>query len=242
MKHSITSTTILILGALSAQASLITSVPAGATTTVFASGSATSCSGIVDAGFALTGSSCANYSGNFDFGLNGQWNGFAMIGGNSASSAMVINLGGLFSSVGGFLNYDTPVTSGCGEGGCSKDPLIIALDANKVILATYDISVLAPIDTPGAQNSGAFVGIQDATNDIAYLELSGDYLSIHSISLGTTGVSAAPEPSTVLLLGAGLGLLSANRRRRLIGGRFPTFAPLLHLFGVSSKKPAVSPQ
>ena len=175
-------------------------------------------SGSVDAGFALTGSSCANFSGNFLFGGNGAWNGFAMIGGGSASSAMIINLGGLFSSVGGFLNYVTPVNSGCSEGGCSKDPVIMALDVNKVVLATYDISVLAPIDTPGGVNAGAFVGIQDPTNDIAYLELSGDYLSIHSISLGTAVASGAagspdtPEPATVLLLGAGLGLLSAGRR------------------------------
>jgi hypothetical protein len=130
---------------------------------------------------------------------------------------MIINLGGLYSSVGGFLNYSTPVTSGCGEGGCSSDPLIIALAADGVtVLGSYDISVLDPINTPGGVNTGAFIGIQDATNDIAYLKLSGDYLSIHSITLGTTGVSvsAVPEPSTVLLAGLGLGLLCVSRSVR----------------------------
>jgi hypothetical protein len=134
--------------------------------------------------------------------------------------------GGLYSYVGGFVNYFAPISSS-GPGSSSSesvrvddvsapaDPLIIALAAGgTTVLDSYDISVFDPISTPSGVNTGAFVGAQDATNDIGYLELSNDFLSIHSITLGTTGTSATtPEPSSVLLLGFGLALLLASRRR-----------------------------
>jgi hypothetical protein len=120
----------------------------------------------------------------------------------------MINLGGLYSSAGGFINYDSP--GGIGV----DDPTISAIAADGVtVLATYDIAVLAPINTPNGVNAGAFVGIQDATADIAFLEFSNDYVAIHSITLAGAA-STVPEPSGVLLLGSGLALVMAVRRRR----------------------------
>jgi hypothetical protein len=214
MTHRLPLLTIFALAALGAQAALITSAPAGSTTTVFATGSA--CAPGIDAGFVVTGQACANYSQFFGFGENGFWNdppsGFALIGGDNQTSTFKINLGGLYSSVGGFMNYGvTPGGSGS-DSVPTGDPTIIALAANgTTVLDTYDLVTLAPINTPGGTNAGVFVGIQDATNDIAYLELSDDYLAIHSITLGTASSSSAPEPSAFLLLGSGLALLLTRR-------------------------------
>ena len=224
MKRHTRLLTFFALSALGAQAGLITSAPAGATTTVFAGGAG--CGGSTDAGFAVSGSACWNYSGYFGFGQNGAWNnppsGFGLIGGNTTTSSFTINLGGLYSSVGGFINYDNPIAGGSDSSSDSisslsvDDPMITAIGADgHTVLGTYDISVLDPISTPSGVNAGAFVGIQDATNDIAYLELSNDYTAIHSITVGTTGTSETPEPSSFLLLGSGLVLACVLRTRRV---------------------------
>jgi hypothetical protein len=214
--------TLLLAGAFHAQATLITSVPAGATTTVFAGG--VGCGGATDAGFVISGGACWNYSQYYGFGTNGAWNnppaGFGLIGDNTATSSFLINLGGLYSSVGGFINYDPP-TSGGGPDSSPHadsspliDPNITALAANgTTVLDTYDIAELAPISTPGGVNAGAFVGIQDATNDIAYLELSNDFIAIHSITVATADSITAPEPPIALLAISGLGLLCVSVTR-----------------------------
>jgi hypothetical protein len=208
---------LLTLTAILARAGLITSMPAGDTTTVFAGGN--NCAPGVDSGFTITGPACANYSGFFGFGQNGFWNnppsGFALVGNDSLSSSILINLGGLYSNVGGFMNYAvTPGGSGS-DSVPTGDPTLIALAANgTTVLGTYDLTVLDPINTPAGTNAGTFVGIQDATNDIHYLELLNDGIAMHNISLGTTSSSSAPEPGGILLLGSGLGLLVV---RRLIG-------------------------
>lgn len=107
------------------------------------------------------------------------------------------------------MNYSVSPGGSGSDSVPSGDPTIIALAANgTTVLDTYDLVTLDPINTPAGVNAGAFVGIQDATNDIAYLELSSDYLAIHSITLATTSSSSTvPEPSAFLLLGSGLALL-----------------------------------
>jgi hypothetical protein len=215
--------TLLGLATLGAHAgTLIASPPAGSTTTVFANGS--TCAGGTDAGFTVSGSACWPNDQVFGFGANGFWNngsnGFGLIAPTFANSSYTISLGGLYSSVGGFVNYDPSAggsssSSSTSETSASLDPIITAIAADGVsVLGTYDLSILDPISTPGGNDAGAFVGIQDATNDIAYLELSNDYLAIHSITLGTTASQSVPEPSTFLLLGVGLALLQARHKNR----------------------------
>ena len=111
------------------------------------------------------------------------------------------------------MNYNVAPGGTGSDSVVAGDPTIIALAANGTsVLDTYDLVTMDPINTPAGTNAGAFVGIQDASNDIAYLELSNDYLAIHSITLGTTTTSpSVPEPSACLLLGFGLALLLARR-------------------------------
>jgi hypothetical protein len=216
MRHCFPLFTVCVLATLSVQGgALITSAPAGSTTTVFGTGP--TCATGVDAGFAVTGQACANYSRFFGFGENGFWNdppsGFGLVGGSNPSGSFTINLGGLYSSVGGFMNYAVEPGSSGSDSIPAGDPTLIALAANgTTVLDTFDLVTSDPINTPAGTNAGAFVGIQDSTNDIAYLEFSNDDIAIHSITLGTTSSSSAPEPSAFLLLGSGLALLAAGRR------------------------------
>src|SRR5580698_614432 len=163
MKHYLPFLTFFALSSLGVQGGLITSPPPGSTTILFATGS--SCGGSVDAGFTISGGACTNESQYFGFGTNGAWNnpttGFGLIGADSATSSIIINLGGLYSAVGGFVNYDTPIAGGGSssssihtDNSVPADPLIIALAADgTTVLDSYDINTLDPINTPGGSNA-----------------------------------------------------------------------------------------
>ncbi len=105
----------IVLGTIaltSLHAGLITTRPSGGVTTVFDGG--TTCNGGVtaeiDAGFTITstGPACFPYSNGWGLGSssgNGTWDpGFSLIGTNG-SDIVIISLGKLASSVGGFMNY-----------------------------------------------------------------------------------------------------------------------------------------
>jgi hypothetical protein len=199
---------LFFLGTLCAQAGLITSAPSGGATTAFAGGS--TCAGGPDAGFTIievTSPVCWNVSTYFGFSSNGTWNnpttGFALIGANTATAAFKIDLGGLYAAVGGFMNYNAPVSN--------PGPTISAIAADGVtVLESYDLSVSAPISTPGGSNAGAFRGIGRPSADIRYFELANSFMAIHDITLASTA-STAPEPSSFVLLGTVLAIALARR-------------------------------
>jgi hypothetical protein len=216
---------LFLLGALCVQAALITSVPSGGTPTTFAGGS--TCTGGPDAGFTIavvTNPVCWNVSTYFGFTNNGTWNnpttGFALIGANSNTAAFMIDLGGLYAAAGSFMNYNAPAAS--------PGPTISAIAANGVtVLESYDLSVSAPISTPGGSNAGAFRGISRPSADIRYLEFANSYVAIHDITLAST-ISAAPEPSSFIFLGtalaAAIAFIRIRRSRRITlrrSGRSP---------------------
>jgi hypothetical protein len=208
MRHCIPLLALFFLGALCCQAGLITSAPAGGATATFAGGS--TCTGAPDAGFMIiivTSPVCWNVSTYFGFSNNGTWNnpttGFALIGANSTTAAFKIDLGGLYAVVGGFMNYNAPVSS--------PGPTISALASDGVtVLESYDLSVLAPISTPGGSNAGAFRGIVRPSADIRYFELANSYMAIHDITLSSVA-SSAPEPSSFVLAGIVLAIALARR-------------------------------
>jgi hypothetical protein len=117
----------------------------------------------------------------------------------------MIDLGGLYSAVGGFMNYNAPASS--------PGPAISAIAADGVtVLESYDLSASAPISTPGGNNAGAFRGIGRSSADIRYFELANSYVAIHDITL-SSNTTVAPEPSSFLLLGPALAVTLARRLR-----------------------------
>ncbi len=161
----------------------------------------------IDAGLSISsdGDSCFPYSGNWTFGDNGEWDSLSLIGDGSGNTTLTINLGGLYSSVGGFMNYQ--FFSGHASGVYTfngYDPTIAALDVDGHVIESYDL-FWDPNFGFGGLNNGHFAGFAEPGAEIAYFQISGDGIAMHNISLGT------PEPTTWLLCGVGL-LLVARRR------------------------------
>jgi len=199
---------IVFCGAFSLSATLLTSQPGGGTTTTFPGGSSCYPGATSDtvAGFAVTtsGESCYNFgdAGHpFGFVANGNWY-MGLIGDNIGTTSITIDLGGLYSWVGGFMNYAP------GEG----DPVITAIGGDgTTILQSWNLATSAPISTPGATNAGAFRGIDMGSPVIGYLQFGGSLLAMHDITLGGEEI---PEPGSVLLVAGAIALLALLRRQR----------------------------
>ncbi len=215
MKRIAVVLTLGLLGALGASATLITVLPFGGTTITFPDDQGdvthpTASSGSA-AGFSIVstvGSAVYPYAGSFNLDQNGTWDN-GLIGDSSGVTVLTIDLGGLYSSVGGTFNYNT---TGSPEGPSGAAPFIAALDAGQNVLEMYVLSIVAPIDTaPGSLNAGEFRGIDLGSPLIAYLQFGGSGMVMHDITL-----SDVPEPSTAWLAVLGLGVLGwrTHRRRR----------------------------
>jgi len=198
---------VTLLAASLASAALVTTTPLGGTTTVFPGGDGIyggPGSGTV-AGFPITYTTDVvyDYDGGFGMGSNGSWS-WGMIGIDASSGWLQIDLGGLYTSVGGFMNYSP------GNG----DPTISAIAADgTTVLESYILSTDAPISTPDETNGGAYRGIERPTADIGYFRIENSYLGMHDITLG--GLAAPPEipePSTLLLTLSAAGALWLRRR------------------------------
>ena len=155
-------------------------------------------------GFVVTytASKSSAVIGDGFYGLqgNGDWEGIFYAGTNSAADFVRFTFPTAVWSVGGIVNYSP--TDG--------PPIIRAYDANKVLIASYDLSILAPISTANS-NEGAFRGIASNSANIASFEIVGAYLVTQDLR-AVQGI-VTPEPSSLALSGAGLLALLALRRR-----------------------------
>lgn len=157
-------------------------------------------------GFVVTytASKASAVIGDIFYGLqgNGDWDGIFYAGTNAAADWVRFTFPTAVWSVGGIVNYSP--TDGA--------PIIRAYDANNVLIASYDLSILAPIATANS-NEGAFRGIASNGANIASFEIVGAYLVTRDLR-AVPGSIVAPEPSSLALSGAGLLALLAWRRRR----------------------------
>ena len=140
--------------------------------------------------------------GGTSYGLanNGTWQNLAYAATNAGVGNVRFTFGSAVSSVGGWMNY----APGYGL------PTISAFDGSNTLIASYDLSALAPIATMGIDQS-AFRGISYA-GGIKSFEIGGSYILTQDLSADITTV---PEPTTMVLMGAGLlGLVALRRRQR----------------------------
>jgi hypothetical protein len=121
------------------------------------------------------------------------------------------------SEFGAYVNY---AVGGAGEGEeVGGNPYIAALGADGSVLESWDLSVWAPVSTPGGFNEFAFRGISRDSADIFGLRFGNGYIIAAGTATGalppTDGpVAPVPEPSTYALMLVGLGAMAVVARRR----------------------------
>ena len=145
-------------------------------------------------------------SGFYGLDANGDWFGgsWYYMGLDAEEGWMRLELPTLVSEFTMFVNYDP---------GLDFNPMIVALDASMNVLESYDLSVSAPISTPGGENAGAYRGIFRAEGDIKYIELRNALIVAKDIRFLEVE-SEVPEPNSMALLSIGaLGGLLLRRRR-----------------------------
>ncbi len=147
--------------------------------------------------------------GGYGLSANGSFGGDAVyIGVDSGTGYAELTFSSLISSFGGFWNYAP---------GFGDNPVVSAFDTLGNLLGAFDLSVVAPISTPGAFNAFAFRGLVSDMADIRTIRFGGSYILL----AGTADGSVPPTPPIpvpaalplMLLALGGLGTVGLRRRR-----------------------------
>jgi hypothetical protein len=163
-----------------------------------------------DVTYSSTSSNSVIGADQYGLSSNGTWNSneTGYVGVNSASDTITFTLNnGPVSNVGAFVNY----APGYGT------PTITALGAGGAPIETYDLSVAAPISTPGGTDAGAFRGISRPTADITGFQITGGYMVADNLTYSGSNTAAVPEGGTLVLVLPVFGLamsLAARRRAK----------------------------
>lgn len=207
-------TLMLVIGM--ASAALVTSLPGGSTIplaalNVYGNGPIVIAPGITWS--SEDNPAEAGWTGNHNLGVNGNWEGplpfYGLeVGDGTSRISMTWAFDAPVSGVGGFINYapragDLDITS-----------VIQVLDSAFNILEHYDLTISAPISTPGAINAGVFLAIDRAGDDISYFRVWNDALVLRDLTVQFAPPVGVPEPMTLALFGAGLAGIALMRRRR----------------------------
>jgi hypothetical protein len=136
---------------------------------------------------------------------NGTWTrtSAGVEGGVDPIASMTFTLNGFTAfGIGGFLNFDPTFTFGGGP------PLPLYIEARDQLGNRIGEGQELPISTPEGFNEGAFFGFRFDSPDIASFYIEGPYAVIDDLT-----IAPIPEPSTYVMLLAGLGLLGLWARR-----------------------------
>lgn len=155
----------------------------------------------------------AGWTGLHGLGVNGRWEGpnpfYGLeVGDGTSRISMTWAFDTPVSGVGGLINYAP------GAGDLNITSVIQVLDSTFNILEYYDLTISAPISTPGAINAGVFLAIDRAGDDISYFRVWNDALVLRNLTVQFDPPIGVPEPMTLPLLGAGLAGIALMRRRR----------------------------
>ncbi len=151
------------------------------------------------------GGAVFGYTGQYEFGENGSWEGLAMAGLRDSSDvsltahSMIFEFINPLYGVGGFLNYL--------PGGVL--PTIAVYDADMTLLEESTADFL----TGGSVNSGRFMGFLEESPIIKYFILTDAYIAITDLTVQQSTPEPVPEPATLLLMGLGMAGLLARRRQ-----------------------------
>lgn len=144
--------------------------------------------------------------GGYGLSSNGSFGGSAVyIGVDSGTGyAQLVRKAGPVKEIGFFMNYAPRV---------GDNATISALDINGNTFASYDLTQLAPISTPGGFNAFEFRGIRSDQTDIYGLRFGGNYILLTGTKNGIPN-PGVPEPAAWAMMLAGFGLVGSAMRRR----------------------------
>jgi PEP-CTERM motif len=151
-------------------------------------------------------------TGAWSLGSNGEWTSaktFVGVDGgadadNNVIAEMSFDFGGkAVSAVGAFMNFDPDFVYG---GGLPLPLYIAAYDRGGNLLESYDL----PVFTANQINQGSFYGIALDGASIARFVISGPYAVADDLTFSVP----VPEPSTYVMMAAGLAVLAGVMRRR----------------------------
>lgn len=144
--------------------------------------------------------------GGYGLSGNGNTNTTNIIGTNDGFAIVTLTFANAVSMFGGGFNYAP------NDG---APPVIAAFDEFDNLIASYDLSVDAPISTPFGQDLFAFRGIDGGGVGIKKFQFSGSYMVLAGEANVTGGV---PEPATwgLMIMGFGLAGAMVRSRRRAV--------------------------
>jgi hypothetical protein len=153
---------------------------------------------------------------NYGFGNNGQAFTSIIIATGLSDASVFIDFATPVAAFGAGFNY-APGLAGTGFPFPVIEPTLSAFDSNGDLIASFDLSVLAPIDAGGQNDYFAFRGIDGEGRGISRFVFTGSYIGMQvNGSADTAQPPGVPEPHSwaMLLTGfAGIGSLLRRRRR-----------------------------
>jgi hypothetical protein len=190
------------LGATSAYASLVTSLPDGSVIAMphvhyYGAGPQTVATGITWQ--STSGYSVFGYDSFYGFVDNGDWH-IIMAGLGTVNGTMTFSFDTPIYGVGGFLNYATPNYG---------TPSIAVYNSSNNLIESTTLN----FSTGGGDNTGYFYGFREENPIISKLTLSNAYIGIADLTVVKEPTTNVPEPTTMLLLGLGLVGLAGVRRK-----------------------------